>query len=105
MEVFSTEPAKLDLVGVIGDDFKMNVDFGMDLTGYDVNAKIKTDPETDFTINWIDQAHGYFSISLTKTQTESFVEEIHYCWELTWTAADTTFHTIITGMFKVVKSC
>ena len=91
-----------DIVLTQGDTWSAEFDFPIDLTGYNVNAQIRTYPGSPFvaatpTITVINMTTGRVRLSLTSDQTDSL--PLKSFWDLAVSSVDGTFNqTYVRGL-------
>lgn len=118
-ERFTIVPAALDLVVCKGDEFGLQADFDISLTGYsnwegvifkterkvtsDYPGGVNTQGETatTFTVSVTNASTGLVNLSLTEAQTQALDEATTYRWFLRGEAPGAVTRTWISGSFSV----
>lgn len=103
MPSYDQTPGALSLSFVAGDDFSTLVDFSIDMTGYAVEAEIRSAVTgatvQAFTVTVQSAANGQVNLSLSDTQTAA-VGRGTFTWAMRWTAAGVT-RTALMGYVEV----
>jgi len=89
-------PDRLDVRMVAGDDFSFTLDFDIDLTGYTFEAKRGADA---ITVTGTDLAGGALTVSVTDTQSASWVRG-RQGWWLAGTVGGIT-RTYVAGIWEL----
>lgn len=100
MAVYSQLPGKLDIKVNQGDDLSINIDFGIDLSGYTFESKINNQTSNSFLITVTNEGIGEINISLTDAQTKGFGKCV-LLWELIWTVAGMS-RTVLDGELVIL---
>ena len=95
-------PDGVDIDMVQGDDIKIMCTVNLNLTGYDLEAKVEFDPEIILTINPIDLTIGKFYIVITKAQSQLLKGQ--FPWTLEWDDLAGKHRTVIQGFLKVARN-
>jgi len=105
MTTLNQEPADLDIVISVDDDFSYLVDFDINLTGYTFSGYVVKQPEdnplTAFTISNTDLTNGQITISLTDTQIATLGQGTHKYY-LTWVVSGLA-RRVLAGDFTIRK--
>lgn len=85
-----------------GDEFDQLIDFGRDLTGYTIEAKL-FDVTGAEVLTFTTTASGStaYRVRLTEAQTATLAGT--YRWRLRWTEPGAVTRTILTGSFEVTR--
>lgn len=108
MAEISQLPGSVDIEIVKGDDFSFQLDFGIDITGYILEAKVVKDasatPEevVSFTISNVNLSTGKIILTLTDTQTNALQIKT-YKWYFKWTTTSTAVRKMLQGDFTVTR--
>lgn len=113
MPTYSVLPDTLDFVFVQGDEFNVELDFDVDLTGYTFETKIiqvlavsggnvtSFSDATTFTQTPINLSTGRLNLSLTETQTSALTLGGNYRWFFRWVAPGVVTRTVLSGTVSV----
>jgi hypothetical protein len=106
----SSLPETVDLEFVIGDEFTFEVNLGLNVTGYTLQAKlfkvthfsangdiIGWEFLNTFTQSPIDLSQGRLNLTLNESQTDSMHPDENYRWNLRWIAPGTITKTVRAG--------
>ena len=81
----------------------------VDLTGQNINCEIREEPAFDsqlideFSVTWLDQENGHFTLSLSKTETEAITQNTGF-YTLVLTGTDSKSFPWVTGQVEFKKS-
>lgn len=98
-------PGTLHLDIYQGDDFSVDLDFDIDLTGYTLTSQIRHEPSDSspaetLTVTMTDAANGLVELSLTAAETADLIAQ-RYWWDLQWTEPSGDIRTVLRGRATV----